>query len=58
VRQKDAEMVATILGNELRTCSPDEYAGMEHAHPEFDRAAYLLAVEAPHRPSIIRTTEA
>lgn len=51
-------MVATILGNELRTCSPDEYAGMEHAHPEFDRAAYLLAVEAPHRPSIIRTTEA
>lgn len=51
MRQKDAEVVATVLGNELRTCSVLEVQGlitaihaveghMEHVHPEFDPVAY------------------
>ena len=55
MRQKDAEVVATVLGTELRTCTESEREGllaavnaiqghMRHVHPEFDPIAYGVAV--------------
>jgi len=55
MRQRDAEVVAIVLGTELRTCTDSEREGllaaiaaidghMIHVHPEYDPKAFLAAV--------------
>lgn len=56
MRQKDAEVMAMVLGTELRTCMDSEREGllaaiaaidghMRHVHPEYDPSRYLMAVK-------------
>ena len=55
MRQRDAEVVAIVLGTELRTCTDSEREGllaaiaaidghMIHVHPEYDPNAFIAAV--------------
>lgn len=63
MRQKDAEVVAMVLGTELRTCTDSEREGllaaiaaidrhMTHVNPEYDPLPFLVAAnDAAGTPS-------
>lgn len=65
MRQKDAEVMAMVLGTELRTCTDSEREGllaaivaidghMRHVHPEYDPLKFLVAVnDATRTPGAI-----
>jgi hypothetical protein len=55
MRQKDAEVMAMVLGTELRTCTDSEREGllaaivaidghMRHVHPEYDPLRFVVAL--------------